>query len=146
MHSLNNVSTIIKHPSNVLCINCTRKVWVAVMFSITRRRANSLKMTKRNKIKHTVPYIPYNIRERKFGVHVRTPAHQRGNEANWWVRYSGIPHVWIHFSKLVKTTFLYNKTKFLLKLFRKRNNENRHPEFHLFQFKWNRNHSIQSRP
>ena len=34
------------------------------------------------------------------------------------------------------------QTAFLLKLFRKRNNGNNHSELHLFQFKWNRNHSV----
>lgn len=42
MHPLNDVSTVIENSLNVLCVNSTREMGIAVVFSITTGRTYSL--------------------------------------------------------------------------------------------------------
>ena len=46
------------------------------------------------------------------------------------------------FAQLTALKNVQSKAGFLLRLFRKRNTWNKYLELHLFQLKWNRNHSI----
>ena len=58
----------------------------------------------------------------------------------WWA----LKHLLQEYNKIHQDTFFLkqHKAAFLLRLFRKKNAWNKHSELHLFQFKWNRNHSI----
>lgn len=42
VHALDDVTAVIEHPSNVLCVHCTCEMWVAVVFSIATCCADAL--------------------------------------------------------------------------------------------------------
>jgi hypothetical protein len=42
VHALDDVTAVVEHPSNVLCVHCTREMWVTVVFPITTRCADAL--------------------------------------------------------------------------------------------------------
>jgi hypothetical protein len=42
VHPLDDVPTVVKHPPNVLCVNGTRKMWIAVVLAVTTCCADAL--------------------------------------------------------------------------------------------------------
>lgn len=49
MHSLDYVSAVVEHPSNVLRVYCACKVWITVVFTISAGCADSLQKERRKK-------------------------------------------------------------------------------------------------
>jgi hypothetical protein len=43
VHALDDVTAVIEHSSNVLCVHCTCEMWVAVVLPITTCCADALK-------------------------------------------------------------------------------------------------------
>ena len=43
MHSLDYVSAVVKHPSNILRVYCACEMWITIMFTISTGCTDSLK-------------------------------------------------------------------------------------------------------
>ena len=46
MHSLDYVSAVVKHPSNILRVYCASEMWITIMFTISTGCTDSLKKSK----------------------------------------------------------------------------------------------------